>query len=567
MRFTPALLLAVAITFTATVAHAQYRARVAVPAGPFHGVHGLAFGPDGKLYAGDIMGATVHRVDVSTGRVQTEIPAPLGMADDVAFAPKNTPFAGTLVWTSVGTGKLYARAPGQKPRVIADKLPNINTVGFAPDGRLYATQTGPNFKTLWQIDLSGALAPKKLWDNTGGLNGFVISDDGFLYGPQADLGTVIRLNLDTMERTVVAEGFQWPTAVEMDSKGALYVLDFNGGFVARVNKTTGEKTILVTIEPGLDNMAMGASGTPYADKLYISSIGRNGIFELDTATNQLRTVVEGKLTAPGGVAVAGEGDVMRVYIADMFTLREVNPTNGDVRSVLQISGTGSYPSAVAAGTIDGQSLVVTTSWFTGRLQVIEPLSGTIVREIAGLQVPHGVAVAGDGSLVVAETGAGRVVRIAADGTQILLADGFRWPTGIALGADTLYVADSIAGTVSAVTLSDGKKTVLAENLKEPEGLAVLSTGILAVVEPGTESVRSIDLKTGKIDDITTRTAVGLKAEAPLPATWIFNGIAEGPDGTVYLPSDVQSALYVLKPASGPTSFIGALRALTSAMFR
>ena len=114
----------------AGAAEAGYKARVAVPAGPFHGVHGLAFGPDGALYAGDIMGATVHRIDVATGNHRPFVKAPLGMADDVAFAPAGTPFAGTMVWTGVGVGKLYAQSPGGEPRVIATQMPNVNTVFF-----------------------------------------------------------------------------------------------------------------------------------------------------------------------------------------------------------------------------------------------------------------------------------------------------------------------------------------------------------------------------------------------------------------------------------------------------
>jgi sugar lactone lactonase YvrE len=565
MRRVSALVLFL-VTLTST-AQAQYVARIAVPPGPFHGVHGLAFGPDSKLYAGDIMGASVYRVNVETGAARVEIPAPMGMADDVAFAPVGTPFAGTMVWTGVGTGKLYARAPGGKPRVIADKLPSVNTVGFAPDGRLFVTQTGPANKTLWQVDLSGALAPKQIWDGTGGLNGFVIAADGYLYGPQADLGTVIRLDLATMETKVLADGFQWPTAVEMDSKGALYVLDFNAGTVSRVNTETGEKSVLVTIEPGLDNMAMGPVGSAHTDKLYISSIGRNGIFELDTTTNKLRTVTEGKLTAPGGVTVLGEGDATRVYIADMFTLREVNPITGSVRSVMPISGTGSYPATVNKAVMDGRDVLITGSWFSGRLQVIEPASGNILREISGLKSPHDAVMLPDGDVLVAEAGAGRIMRIAADGTQSVLAADLQWPTGLALGADTLYVSDSGAGTVTAITVATGAKKILAQGLKQPEGLALLKNGRLVVTEPGAENVLGIDVATGKMSEITTRTPIGLKVEAPLPATWIFNGIAEGSDGSLYLPSDVQSALYVLQLGGGPTSSLGALRALTSAMFR
>jgi sugar lactone lactonase YvrE len=551
----------------ASPAEAGYKARVLVPAGPFHGVHGLAFGPDGYLYAGDIMGSNMHRINVSTGSHRVAVAAPLGMADDVAFAPAGTPFAGTMVWTGVGVGKLYAQSPGGQPRLIAENLPSINSVGFAPDGKLYATQTGPTNKTLWRVDLDGKQPPEKLWDNTGGLNGFVIAADGFLYGPQADLGTVIRLNLETREITPIAEGFAWPTAVEMDARGLLYVLDFNAGTVTQLNKDTDQKTLLATLEPGIDNMAMGPADGPTADKLYVSSIGRNGIFEIDLNTKAMRTVVAGLLTAPGGVAVLGTGEATRVYVADMFTLREINPANGDVKNVMAIDGAGSYPATVNKGTLDERDVLITSGWYTGRVQVIDPKDGAVLREEKNFAAPHDVVMAPDGALLVAETGAKKITRVSTDGIREAFAEGFKAPVGLALTPDTLYVTDAEAGSVTAVNLTTRDMRIVAKNLRQPEGIAVLADGRLAVVEVGAKAVRAITIASGKIDDIATKADVGLVAPEPLPKTWIFNGIAQGPDGALYLPSDMQAGVFVFITSDGPTSTLGALRRLTSGMFR
>ena len=144
-------------------------------------------------------------------------------------------------------------------------------------------------------------------------------------------------------------GFAWPTAVEMDDQGLLYVLDFNAGTVTLLNKDTSYKNIIATIEPGLDNMAMGPKNFPYANKLYVSSIGKNGIFEIDLNTKALRTVAAGRLTAPGGVAVLGTGDATRVFVADMFSLREVNAAKGVLKNLINVDGMGIYPSSVHAG--------------------------------------------------------------------------------------------------------------------------------------------------------------------------------------------------------------------------
>ena len=564
MRFR--ILIATIITLGITsTAEAGYKARVLVPAGPFHGVHGLAFGPDGYLYAGDIMGSTVHRVDVATGAHRVAVGAPLGMADDVAFAPAASKFAGTMVWTSVGVGRLYAQSEGGQPRVLADSLPNVNTVGFSPDGKLYVTQTGRGNNALWLFDLAGQAPPKKVWE--GNLNGFVIAANGFLYGSQPDLGAVIRINLDTFETKLIAEGFAWPTAVEMDDQGLLYVLDFNAGTVTQLNKDTSDKNIIATIEPGLDNMAMGPKNFPYANKLYVSSIGKNGIFEIDLNTKALRTVAAGRLTAPGGVAVLGTGDATRVFVADMFSLREVNAATGVVKNLINVDGMGIYPSSVHAGKLKGRDILVTAGWFTGRVQIIDPSNGAVVREEKNFSAPHDVVVLTDGSMIVAEAGVKKLTRVLSDGARETFADGFQFPAGLALADDSLYVTDTEAGSVIAIHLTTRERRDVVKGLKQPEGIALLADGRLAVVEVGAKAVRAITIASSKVDDIATKFDVGLSVAEPLPKTWIFSGIAEGPDGAVYLPSDTQSALYVLKTSVGPSSFLGALRSLTSGMFR
>ncbi|MDX2143489.1 MAG: SMP-30/gluconolactonase/LRE family protein [Rhodospirillaceae bacterium] len=556
-------LLAVVLCLAATPAAAAYRAGVLVPAGPFHGVHGLAFGPDGALYAGDIMGSTVHRIDVRTGRVSAAVRAPEGMADDVAFAPPGTPFAGTMVWTAIAAGKLYAKTPDGAPRVLADNLPNVNTVGFAPDGTLYVTQTGPANKTLWRVDLSGKSPPEKLWDATGSLNGFVIAADGFLYGPQADLGQVIRLDLRSMEIQILATGFNWPTAVEMDKAGLLYVLDFNAGTVTQLNKDTGAKTLFATLSPGVDNMAMNPAG----DRLYVSSIGDNGIHEIDLSTKDKRAVVRGQLTAPGGVAVLGTKENAQVYIADMFTLRCVNAATGEVSDVMPINGTGVYPATVQRGRVDDKDVLLTASWFNGRVQVIDPADGKTLREEKDLAAPHDVLTDDAGALLVAEAGAKRVTRVSPDGARETIAEGFLYPVGLARSGDTLYVTDADGGTVTAVSLSAKTRRIIADKLLRPEGIALLADGGLAVVDSAAQILWRLDPATGARSDIATRADVGLTPPAPLPPSWIFNGIAEGPDGTLYLTSDMQAGVFALRPEDGAVSTMDALRRLTSRLFR
>jgi sugar lactone lactonase YvrE len=59
----------------------------------------------------------------------------------------------------------------------------------------------------------------------------------------------------------------------------------------------------------------------------------------------------------------------------------------------------------------------------------------------GFSSPVGMAFDAAGHLYVAEWGAGRVLRIAPDGTRAVFADGLAGPSGLAIGPDgAIYVA-------------------------------------------------------------------------------------------------------------------------------
>jgi sugar lactone lactonase YvrE len=520
-----------------------YRSALLVGPGPFHGVHGLSFGADGTLYAADLMGMRVHTVDIETGRTRVLVGPPQGMADDVAVAPAGSPFAGTVVWTAIAVGKVYAREPNGSVREVAANLPSINTVGFSPDGRLFATQIAPGAHTLWQLDLTpaakGGKPPEKIWDETGGLNGFVITSDGFLYGPQGDEGRIIRLNLATREVTVIVQGLKWPTGVKMDSKGTLYAVDLEAGTVHRIDKSGGGHEVIATLEPGLDNLAIGPD-----DRVYVSSITRNGVFVVDPATKAVRAITAGGLTAPGGVTVAGSGPDARVYVADLFTLREVDPVNGTVRTVIPMTRDTLYPAAVRAA---GEDALIVTSWFTGRLQLIARATGAVLREEKGLAAPHEAVMLNDGTLVVTEAAGRRVTRIAADGTRTTVPGTYSEPVGLAVSGDTLFVSDAWNGSVVKVDLKTGSAAVLAQGFGRAEGLAVDRSGRLLLVDSLKKTLYAIDPATGEADEVATALDLGLEGPAPLGATWIHNGVAVGPDGVVYLPSDTRAALYTLTP--------------------
>jgi len=251
--------------------------------------------------------------------------------------------------------------------------------------------------------------------------------------------------------------------------------------------------------------------------------------------------------------VLGSGNNTRVYVADMYTVRAVHRAAGVVDNVIPISATGAYPTSVSLGRWQGRDVLLTASWFTGRIQMIEPDSGAVLRDEKGFAAPYSVLMLTDGTWLVAEAGLKKITRVSTDGARETWASGFEFPVGLAVApaaGRTLFVTDAHAGEVTAFDLKTKARRVVAAGFKQPEGIAVLADGAVAVVDSAAHKVFRVDSVTGGKRVIAARIAVGLEAPGAWPRTWIFNGIAAATDGMLYLSTDVNTGLMALRP-DGP----------------
>ncbi len=151
-------------------------------------------------------------------------------------AETKTAFAARVGLTKGRISQLIAEGLPVRPDgtidVLATGLPGINSTAWKQDGRLFATQVFLG-DALYEIDPAGKEPARKIIEGMGGLNGFDFGPDGMLYGPLWFKGQVAKVNADTGELTVVAEGFKVPAAANFDSKGNLYVVDTALGQVGR----------------------------------------------------------------------------------------------------------------------------------------------------------------------------------------------------------------------------------------------------------------------------------------------------------------------------------------------
>lgn len=509
-----------------------------------HHVNGMIFDSNDRLYVASVFGGGILVLDPETGEILNRLGIESGVKcpDDLIFGPD-----GSLYHTDIIVGEVGRLSP---EGMVSNQsiAPGVNPITFSDDGRLFVALDfmGDGLYEIYP-DFSGE--PRLIAADPGWLNGMDWGPDGYLYGPIWTKGEVVRIDVDSGNITTVSEGFEVPAAVKFDSSGRLYVADNKKGDISRIYLNNGTKELITTGLEGVDNLAFDS-----ADRLFVS--GKDGyVFEI-LADGSKREILKGGMIGPGGVAVSSHAGYESVFIADLINLRELDGrTGGEIYVERHIMGDLSNYSGTASGEItapitvsaDGDKLII-SSWMYDVVQVWDPVEHKLIEEHLKFAVPMN-AIMFQGELIVAELGlepgAARLVRVN-DTDRVTIASGLAVPAGIAATEDDLWVSDWFMGMVLQI-VEDGE--VLAEpvpvatNLSFPEGLAVDGDGGLLVVETGTGKLLKLDLKTGKISNIAENLEIGEEAIPGVPPTYIFNGVAVSPSGTIYVTGDRSNVLY------------------------
>lgn len=501
-----------------------------------HGIHGMSFDSEDRLYVGSVVGMSIYRVDTETGETETYIGPPSGMADDLEWAPD-----GTLAWTSFNLGKVHARKGEGPIRELATGLPGINSLAFKQDGRLFATQVFLG-DALYEIDLEGERPARKIMEDMGGLNGFDFGPDGLLYGPLWFKGQVVKIDVDSGELTVVAEGFEIPAAVNFDSKGALYALDHKAGRIYRIDVSTGEKKVVAEIPTAGDNIAFDST-----DRLYVTIIPENAIYEIDLESGERRTVREGRLSVPADISLYEEDGRATLYLADLFAYRAIDAASGEILRTARMGADElEYPLSVWAG----ERHVWFASWFSGTVQKTDRVTGESLAIWHEFNAPSDVIEIEGGDVIVSELALGRLVRVSGPKGEDrrTVADRLAGPTALAsAGEGAVYVTEALAGLITRVDLESGDKRTIASGLRQPEGLAIAADGRIIVAEAGARRITAVDPESGEKEILAEELPIGLKAASGQPPTNLTTGVAVSRSGTIYFTSDLEDAIYRMQP--------------------
>jgi sugar lactone lactonase YvrE len=521
------------------------------------GANGINFGPDGNLYIGSVNGQEIIVMNKQNGKIIKRIGTDKKVTtpDDLTFGPD-----GSLYWTDIYTGEVGRMTPAG---VVTKQpvAPGVNPITFSEDGRLFV---GLCFlgDGLYELDPELLAPPRPIivasaennFFPLGFLNGFDFGPDGKLYGPLFAGGAVIRVNVggpgtppstkpfEDGTAELVVGGFTVPAAAKFDSKGILHVLD-QSGEVFKVNTLTGEKTLFVKIQPGLDNLAFDSKGS-----LFISNADFGSIVEI-LPSGQPRTISGGGMIGPMGLAVLpGSNKQDALFVGDLFRLRKHNGLTGKEEIVYKgdlLGGAGNLTTPFSLSA-DGENVIV-SSWFGNVVQVWNPKSDEVLQTIP-IPIPID-AIRFKGDIAVSALGLGGVVR-ASDKSPIFPAGTPIFaPSGLATDGETLWVADLATGTIWQLGFNGntlGAPVELATGLKGPEGLAWDKKGGLLVVESGASRLSRIDLVTGVVSTV----ADGLKLSAPpinldnlVPPSYWFDGVAVGQSGDVYVSGGGKNVIY------------------------
>src|SRR5579885_1396744 len=505
------------------------------PPSALYGANGMRFGPDGRLYVAQAFGSQISAIDPRTGEVSVISPigGPIVAPDDLAFDSR-----GTLYATEVMSERVCARSPNGQVRIIADHVTGANGITIHED-RIFMDECRPGGR-LFELFADGR-QPRLIADNLPLPNALQLGPDGNIYFPVIGANEIWRVPVDGGYPERFVGDLAVPTAVKLDSKGRLLSTQGRTGEILRFDLQSRNKTVVARVRPGIDNFALSSD-----DRLFVSHFVDGGVAEI-LPDGRERRLVEPGLCGPAGLAFSTDGVL---YAADGISMAAVD-REGSQRRVGMLFD-GHFPGFVRGlGTGTDGMLLVTTS--AGDVTSYHPLTHEMVEHAKGLNELYGVALAPSGAIVVAEGGEGRVLIISGKEIKVA-AQGLARPTGIAAAADgSCYVAEAGRGRI--VRVNGGIAPVL-EDLKEPQGI-LLAGDELFVVDSGAHELVSYSLRERKRQVIATNLPVGTPPGViakPLmgipgllqgPLT-MFAGITQDPSGTIYVAADGEGSILALR---------------------
>jgi sugar lactone lactonase YvrE len=491
----------------------------------YNGPVGVAFDGAGDLYV----------ADTGNGRVALQRYAAGTFGSPISYLTSITP---TAIWSDK-VGDLYVGDAGT-PRILEYTwIPSLTRfAGAVPIGSQLSRPSGIAVDSKGNAFLADAGRGDVLEVVTSmvpfGSVAIGSSSSAITYNFSVTAGASLGQAFVSMQG---AQGKDFVNAGMDTCSGQTFSVIFSCGIsVAFRPQGSGVRTGAIEVSDG--------SGNPVA----ITFVYGTGIGTRATYVPGQVTVLASQLSAPGGVAVDGSGDV---FISDTGNNRvlELPSTGTGYGSLIQLPITGlNAPYGLAidgAGNLyvasNGNDLLIRLPWL-GNQYGAQSKVGT------GLYGPSSIATDSQSNVYVAQTLAQRIIRIPWSGSKFLAETGLgsyvREPVGIALatnenvlfsspysnniaqvqwtgsgyggqtylsnlktsfpsqlaidGNSNLFILDTVKNQVIMLPwlgASYGSQITVASGFNAPQGLAIDSQGALYVADTGNNRIVKIDLST------------------------------------------------------------------------
>ena len=258
-----------------------------------------------------------------------------------------------------------------------------------------------------------------------------------------------------------------------------------------------------------------------------------------TGTSAPPPLIAAAKILPGGVSVVRSQDRDVILVAARSCVMTVDAGTGATEP-LPTRGDSIAPTMLDATSYG----VAFSSSLSGSVRAINA-GGAVTFNMSGLRYPLGVRLMPGGQVMVAEYGAGRILRLGPSDESVarLVAEGLDGPVGMVIvDATRGYVTENGAGRVTMFRLDRFETTTIASGLKHPEGIALLPDGRLAVAEVGQRRLVAVDPKTGKREVMADNLPVGLVSPTGEGDPYTITDITAAPDGALYVSADVSDTV-------------------------
>ena len=443
-----------------------------VPPSAFNMPQEVLLTPDGNLLVLAIRNFALFAV--STDGTVEKFAEVNGMAGDVDVQ-------GNVYIHSASDGTITQIAPSGATSILV-RSKDLETscdsgFGFGPDGNLYLAKNLCDFgeiekADLYQISTTGRIA--RVSEGLPALLALHTAPDGrFLAAAQGkDIYEFTRGDYSLIHLGSIpgGEGIA-RSGLATDTLGNIYIstgtrsLD---GQVFRLDKN-GTVTLLAEI-PG--NGLSGIEWMPSTGEILGTQLQLGALIAV-AADGSLREIVSGNgLITPRGMAFSPCGE-LAISNEDGGLMTLVNPA-GEVSRFFEYN---SFTSPISYMVFDPDGTLYTTEGAPGlpeRVVSVSPGKAWPVPFVDAAR-PGGIARLKDGTLIVAETIADRILQVNRDGSTAMFADGLTRPTSLTVDSDnSLYVVTGTggrpleeyhmpdAGDTILRFSSDGEKTTLAQ---------------------------------------------------------------------------------------------------------